>query len=623
MTRVAIIGGGPGGLMTAHLLEQKCSCRATLFEASDRLGGKVRTCRFDSAPVKYEAGVAECYDYEAIGDDPLRNLMRELGLDTTPTGSNAIVLDGALMLDDIEIGQRCGDRTLRAIEDFRRQASTILPLSKWYQGLEQGDNGHPWARRTFEEMLNEVADPVAKAYLKVAVHSDLATEPNLTNGLNGLRKLLGSVPGYGAQYSIDGGMDMLPRRLAEHLTSTDVVLNAPVVRVSGHESSATGATGGKHLAMATSFRSGRAETLCGTTSMQWSSRCRIRGCTRSNGPACGCDARWPSTWHTTTGRATICGSRSSSTSRSGAAASPVRGSCSMPSAAAASTTKAPGTMPADTACSAGSWRAPTRWRSVTPTMRRSSGARSSRCQMTSTAKPATASSKAKCTDGPERSVLSRADSRCATCAQRISPNRRSTGASFSSATISSIARSTACCGQQPLRPTCWRVGCSALPRRSVQLLSLRTRHIVPQGAPKGAIQWQANRSHQRNRVAARYRPRLHAIVEPDVVAFEPVLEMHVDRARRQLVGDGGQRQVVGRNQPDRAAIQESFATLRPHRRAGRESWCRETTRREEKAAVTGRREIGELTYPRDLGVETRPSLLQRILDAKGGANRQR
>ena len=194
MTRVAIIGGGPGGLMTAHLLEQKCSCRTTLFEASDRLGGKVRTCRFDSAPVKYEAGVAECYDYEAIGDDPLRNLMRELGLDITPTGSNAIVLDGALMLDDTEIGQRCGDRTLKAIEDFRRKASTILPLSKWYRGLEQGDNGHPWARRTFEEMLNEVADPVAKAYLRVAVHSDLATEPNLTNGLNGLRTLLGSVP---------------------------------------------------------------------------------------------------------------------------------------------------------------------------------------------------------------------------------------------------------------------------------------------------------------------------------------------------------------------------------------------------------------------------------------------
>ena len=234
MTRVAIIGGGPGGLMTAHLLEQKCSCRATLFEASDRLGGKVRTCRFDSAPVKYEAGVAECYDYHAIGNDPLWNLVKELGLETTPTGSNAIVLDGALMLDDSEIRQRFGDGTLRAIEGFRCQASAILPQSKWHQGLEQRDNGHLWARRTFEEMLNEVADPVAREYLRVAVHSDLATEPYLTNGLNGLRKLLGSVAGYGAQYSIDGGMDMLPRRLAKGLTRTRVVLNAPVVRVAGH-----------------------------------------------------------------------------------------------------------------------------------------------------------------------------------------------------------------------------------------------------------------------------------------------------------------------------------------------------------------------------------------------------
>ena len=166
--------------------------------------------------------------------------------------------------------------------------------------------------------------------------------------------------------------------------------------------SATGTTGEMHLAMATSFRSGRADTLCSTTSMPWSSRCRIRGCTRSNGPGCGCDARWLSTSLTTTGRATICGSRYSSISRSGAAASPVRGSCSMPSAVAAFMTKARGTMPADTACSAGSWRAPTRWRSVTPTMRRSSGAGSSHCQMTSTAKPATASSKVRYTDGPER-----------------------------------------------------------------------------------------------------------------------------------------------------------------------------------------------------------------------------
>ena len=64
------------------------------------------------------------------------------------------------------------------------------------------DNAHPWARRTCEEILEQVADPVARKYLKAVAHSDMATEPHLTNGLIGLRNFLKSVPGYGAQYSI-------------------------------------------------------------------------------------------------------------------------------------------------------------------------------------------------------------------------------------------------------------------------------------------------------------------------------------------------------------------------------------------------------------------------------------
>jgi protoporphyrinogen oxidase len=48
MTRVAIVGGGPGGLLTAYLLKEQCSnlCEVTLFEAGPRLGGKVRTEQF-------------------------------------------------------------------------------------------------------------------------------------------------------------------------------------------------------------------------------------------------------------------------------------------------------------------------------------------------------------------------------------------------------------------------------------------------------------------------------------------------------------------------------------------------------------------------------------------------
>jgi len=63
--RVAIIGGGPGGLMTAYQLQQRCTVpfEATIYEASSRLGGKILTKQFTAMPVAYEAGAAELYDY--------------------------------------------------------------------------------------------------------------------------------------------------------------------------------------------------------------------------------------------------------------------------------------------------------------------------------------------------------------------------------------------------------------------------------------------------------------------------------------------------------------------------------------------------------------------------------
>ena len=96
--------------MTARLLERTfgSSCRLTMFEASDRLGGKIQTRRFDAAPVLYEAGVAECYAYDAMGHDPLRRLITDLGLTAVPTHSTAVVLNGAFLRDEEEIGKRFG-----------------------------------------------------------------------------------------------------------------------------------------------------------------------------------------------------------------------------------------------------------------------------------------------------------------------------------------------------------------------------------------------------------------------------------------------------------------------------------------------------------------------------------
>src|SRR3984885_3642307 len=98
-SRVAIIGGGPSGLMTAFQLQKRAArpCHITIYEASSRLGGKILTNRFTVAPVSYEAGAAELYDYSDVGPDPLRELIKELGLATRLLEGRTVVMDARIM----------------------------------------------------------------------------------------------------------------------------------------------------------------------------------------------------------------------------------------------------------------------------------------------------------------------------------------------------------------------------------------------------------------------------------------------------------------------------------------------------------------------------------------------
>jgi monoamine oxidase len=228
MPRIGIVGGGPGGLMTAYLLRKKYGngCEVVLLEAEDRLGGKLQTRSFRSAPVCYEAGIAELYDYSGVGDDPFRNLIDELGIATRRTEGHAVVLDGVPLRDEEDIERHAGAKALEALREFRRRAVDMLPKREWLRWSWREQATHPWADCSWHDVLGEVADPFARRYLQVTTHADLATEPHLTSGRYGLENVLMDEPGYVEVRAIEGGMSELARALSRRLGRTRIELSS-------------------------------------------------------------------------------------------------------------------------------------------------------------------------------------------------------------------------------------------------------------------------------------------------------------------------------------------------------------------------------------------------------------
>jgi monoamine oxidase/SAM-dependent methyltransferase len=233
MLDLAIVGGGPGGLMSAWYLRRKLGdlCRVTIFEASDRLGGKILTRKFDSAPAMYEAGVAEIYDYSMTGPDPLRELIQHFGLQTIPMDAEQVQLDGELLNDVAGMRRKYGAKTAEAIEAFRKRCAAMVSPIEYYEGVGAHDNEHPWAYVTAEEVLDkEVDDAAARRFFKVMARSDIATESHNTNGLNALKNYVMDVEGYIGLYSIQNGNEQLIECLQSEVDA-DIQLNHRVLKV--------------------------------------------------------------------------------------------------------------------------------------------------------------------------------------------------------------------------------------------------------------------------------------------------------------------------------------------------------------------------------------------------------
>ncbi|MFS8043879.1 FAD-dependent oxidoreductase [Xanthobacter sp. AM33] len=227
------MGGGPGGLFTARHLTDKLgeACRIKIFEASERLGGKIVTGQFAGVG-PYEVGVAEIYDYSALGPDPLRQLIQtDLGLEIRHIAGGSCILDGQIVHDVEHLGELFGAEARDQVVRFKQRCAELLSQEDFYASTRNVDNHHAWARHSGEDTLySEITNDVARRYVRIMAHSDVAAPPHLTNGLTFLKNVLMDVPGYMDVFSVIGGNEQIIEGLRD-LIDAEIHLGATVKAV--------------------------------------------------------------------------------------------------------------------------------------------------------------------------------------------------------------------------------------------------------------------------------------------------------------------------------------------------------------------------------------------------------
>ncbi len=239
MTRIAIVGGGITGLAAAYELRRAADPPAvTIFEADDRLGGKLRTSAFAGLPAVDE-GADAFLARVPWGLD----LVRDLGLDdlvTPATGRAYVWWDGRLhpIPEGLVLGVPAGlGRLVRSplLSWGAKARAAVEPLVP--RGHPAPDNlGALIERRFGREVLDRLVDPlVGSVNAGDASHLSLAaTSPQIAEAAASSRSLLLGLrrrptPPAGPVFVAPrGGMEALVAGLVGALDNTQVRLGTRV-----------------------------------------------------------------------------------------------------------------------------------------------------------------------------------------------------------------------------------------------------------------------------------------------------------------------------------------------------------------------------------------------------------
>ena len=233
MVRIGIIGGGPGGLFTArYLLRKEPSLDVTIFEATPKLGGKIRTAQFESVPALYEAGVAELYHPKKV-DDTLLTVLKEYGFKFIKMGGDAAIYKGRIVPNIDALKEVVGEACWKDLTNFIELGKKYRQPEDFSEAGWPHDNKHPWFNATLQEILKKhIRNADARLFFEKIIKSDLATEVSLTNGTYGFDNYLVDEPDYCQIYTIAGGISGLIEAMSEEVSSKATIrLNAPVKNV--------------------------------------------------------------------------------------------------------------------------------------------------------------------------------------------------------------------------------------------------------------------------------------------------------------------------------------------------------------------------------------------------------